>query len=44
MRVLARFAQVTGKYVMHSHNLAHEDHSMMANFEEPRKGERGRGK
>ena len=33
VRVIARFAPFTGKYVMHCHNLAHEDHSMMANFE-----------
>lgn len=33
VRVIARFAPFTGKYVIHCHNLAHEDHSMMANFE-----------
>src|SRR5215469_16035683 len=33
VRVIARFAPFPGKYVMHCHNLAHEDHSMMANFE-----------
>ena len=33
VRVIARFAPFSGKYVMHCHNLAHEDHSMMANFE-----------
>jgi spore coat protein A len=31
--VVARFAPFTGKYVIHCHNLAHEDHAMMANFE-----------
>lgn len=33
VRVIARFASFTGKYVLHCHNLAHEDHSMMASFE-----------
>jgi FtsP/CotA-like multicopper oxidase with cupredoxin domain len=33
VRVVARFAPFTGKYVIHCHNLAHEDHAMMANFE-----------
>jgi len=33
VRVIARFAPFTGKYVLHCHNLAHEDHAMMANFE-----------
>jgi FtsP/CotA-like multicopper oxidase with cupredoxin domain len=33
VRVVARFAPFTGKYVIHCHNLAHEDHEMMANFE-----------
>ncbi len=33
VRVIAKFAPFFGKYVMHCHNLAHEDHSMMANFE-----------
>jgi spore coat protein A len=33
VRVIARFAPFTGKYILHCHNLAHEDHAMMANFE-----------
>ena len=33
VRVIARFAPFRGKYVLHCHNLGHEDHSMMANFE-----------
>jgi spore coat protein A, manganese oxidase len=33
VRVIARFGPFTGKYVLHCHNLAHEDHAMMANFE-----------
>ena len=33
VRVIARFAPFRGKYVLHCHNLAHEDHAMMANFE-----------
>jgi spore coat protein A len=32
VRVIAEFGPFSGKYVMHCHNLAHEDHSMMANF------------
>jgi len=33
MRVLIRFRDFTGKYVMHCHNLAHEDHAMMIRFD-----------
>ena len=33
VRVIARFEPFTGKYILHCHNLAHEDHAMMANFE-----------
>jgi spore coat protein A len=33
VRVLARFDGYRGKYVMHCHNLEHEDMMMMANFE-----------
>ena len=29
MRVLLRFRDFTGKYLMHCHNLTHEDHAMM---------------
>jgi FtsP/CotA-like multicopper oxidase with cupredoxin domain len=32
VRVIARFGPFRGKYVLHCHNLAHEDHAMMANF------------
>ena len=33
VRVLARFGPQTGKYMMHCHNLVHEDHDMMTQFE-----------
>lgn len=33
VRVIARFAPFAGKYILHCHNLAHEDHAMMTNFE-----------
>ena len=33
IRVIGRFANYTGKYVFHCHNLEHEDFAMMANFE-----------
>lgn len=33
VRVIARFTPFTGKYIFHCHNLAHEDHAMMSNFE-----------
>lgn len=33
VRVIARFAPFSGKYVLHCHNLSHEDHAMMATFE-----------
>lgn len=33
MRVLIRFRDFTGKYVMHCHNLTHEDHAMMVRFD-----------
>ena len=33
VRVIGRFANYTGKYVFHCHNLEHEDFAMMANFE-----------
>ena len=32
VRVIAKFAPFQGTYIMHCHNLAHEDHAMMANF------------
>jgi spore coat protein A len=33
VRVLARFDEGVGKYMMHCHNLVHEDHDMMTQFE-----------
>ncbi len=33
MRVLFRFRDFTGKYLMHCHNLTHEDHAMMVRFD-----------
>jgi FtsP/CotA-like multicopper oxidase with cupredoxin domain len=33
VRVIARFKGYTGRYMMHCHNLEHEDHSMMARFD-----------
>ena len=33
MRVLMRFRDFTGKYVMHCHNLVHEDHAMMVRWD-----------
>lgn len=33
MRVFIRFRDFTGKYVMHCHNLIHEDHAMMVRFD-----------
>lgn len=32
VRVLAKFDQGQGRYMMHCHNLVHEDHDMMAQF------------
>jgi FtsP/CotA-like multicopper oxidase with cupredoxin domain len=32
VRVLMRFEHQTGRYMMHCHNLVHEDHDMMAQF------------
>ena len=32
VRVFLRFRDFIGKYVMHCHNLSHEDHAMMINF------------
>ena len=31
--VIARFTGYRGRYVMHCHNLEHEDHAMMARFD-----------
>ncbi len=33
VRVLLQFSDFTGKYMMHCHNLTHEDHSMMIRFD-----------
>src|SRR3954467_15845914 len=33
VRVVMRFANQVGKYMMHCHDLVHEDHDMMAQFE-----------
>lgn len=33
LRVLIRFRDYKGKYVMHCHNLIHEDHAMMLRFD-----------
>jgi FtsP/CotA-like multicopper oxidase with cupredoxin domain len=33
IRVFLRFRDFTGKYVMHCHNLPHEDHAMMLRFD-----------
>jgi spore coat protein A, manganese oxidase len=33
VRVVARFGPHSGRYMMHCHNLVHEDHDMMAQFE-----------
>ena len=33
VRIAARFAPHAGVYVLHCHNLVHEDHSMMTQFE-----------
>jgi FtsP/CotA-like multicopper oxidase with cupredoxin domain len=33
MKVLLRFRDFTGKYIMHCHNLIHEDHAMMVRWD-----------
>jgi FtsP/CotA-like multicopper oxidase with cupredoxin domain len=33
VRVFIRFREFTGKYMMHCHNLTHEDHAMMVRFD-----------
>ncbi len=38
IRVIARFAPHQGKYMMHCHNAAHEDHDMMTQFQVGRGG------
>ena len=32
VRVITNFGPQTGRYMMHCHNLVHEDHSMMGQF------------
>ena len=32
-KVIARFGGYRGRYVVHCHNLEHEDHTMMARFD-----------
>jgi FtsP/CotA-like multicopper oxidase with cupredoxin domain len=44
VRIIAKFGTregnyIQGKYMMHCHNLVHEDHSMMTQFEVGKKGE-----
>jgi spore coat protein A, manganese oxidase len=33
VRVIARFGPQRGRYMMHCHNLVHEDHDMMVQFQ-----------
>ena len=33
VRVIARYGPQLGRYMMHCHNLVHEDHDMMLQFE-----------
>ena len=33
MKVLLRFRDFTGKYIIHCHNLIHEDHAMMVRWD-----------
>ena len=33
VRIFIRFREFTGKYMMHCHNLVHEDHAMMIRFD-----------
>ena len=33
VRVLIKFEKGAGKYMIHCHNLVHEDHDMMGQFE-----------
>ncbi|MNF83050.1 hypothetical protein D3C84_653640 [compost metagenome] len=33
MRVFLRFRDFVGKYVMHCHNMIHEDHMMMVRWD-----------
>ena len=38
VRVAARFGPLEGKYMMHCHNIVHEDHDMMTQFQVGRGG------
>jgi FtsP/CotA-like multicopper oxidase with cupredoxin domain len=33
VRIFIRFRDFVGKYVMHCHNLVHEDHAMMVRWD-----------
>ena len=33
VKVFIRFRDFTGKYLLHCHNLTHEDHAMMARWD-----------
>jgi FtsP/CotA-like multicopper oxidase with cupredoxin domain len=33
VRVIAKFGPQVGRYMMHCHNLVHEDHDMMVQYE-----------
>jgi FtsP/CotA-like multicopper oxidase with cupredoxin domain len=33
IRVFVRFQDLKGRYVMHCHNVVHEDHAMMIRFD-----------
>jgi FtsP/CotA-like multicopper oxidase with cupredoxin domain len=33
VEIFIKFRDFTGKYLMHCHNLTHEDHAMMARFD-----------
>jgi spore coat protein A len=33
VKVIARFGGYRGRYLVHCHNLEHEDHAMMARFD-----------
>ena len=39
IRVVAKFAPHRGKYMMHCHNIVHEDHDMMTQFEVGKDGQ-----
>ena len=33
MRIYVKFRDYSGRYVMHCHNVVHEDHAMMIRFD-----------